>query len=303
MRGWRACTALTLAVALSSALAQAAAPGGPGASAELQVTCASVGAAEPNARLLAVRAQCILAGVIPSPSPYTQARELARESLRQGDPAGGFMLYVAYVTDPASSYVRDGKVDDQAYRRLAAQPVDQRQGQAEAIEGLAFAASKGHVNAGLAMTSYFYETVAPRNVSRARAMAQLLAQSGERSAGLDKQLREAGTVEKSAPATKASVRSFLDAYRIATAQALVGHRAQKPGQECRQVRLKSVSSGEIENAEYLPLRPAMVANSYLVRGQWAEFWTFDACGEEVPVKVAFQADGWGGSTFTATHNR
>jgi hypothetical protein len=286
----------------AAALAQPIGPGAP--SPELQMACAAAQAAESgNARALAVRAQCVLAGVAPSTRPFEQARELARESLRLGDPAGGFMLYVAFASDPANTHVRDGKPDLGAYRRLAGRTLDERKDQAEALDALAFAAGKGHVNAGLALATYFYETNAPQNVARTRAMSGLLLKAGERNPVLEKLLREAGTVEKTAPTTKASVRSFLDAYRPAVGTALAGYRVQKPGTECAKAELKSVSSGDIEGAEYLPLAATMVARSYLVRGQWSEFWTFDACGEAVPVKVTFQADGWGGSTFTTVHNR
>ena len=63
------------------------------------------------------------------------------------------------------------------------------------------------------------------------------------------------------------------------------------------------ATGDIEGAEYLPLKGTMVAGSYLLHGRWPEYWTFDACHEQVPVKVTFEADGWSGSSFTAVHNK
>mgnify|MGYP006137660611 CR=1 FL=1 len=133
------------------------------------------------------------------------------------------------------------------------------------------------------LANYFYDTVAPQNVSRVRAMTGLLLRNGTRSPPLEKMAREAAVIEKTAPATKASVRSFLDAYQPATAAALQGHAVQTAG-KCDKATLKSVTSTDIRNAEYLPLTGKMVEKTYLVRGEWAEFWTFDACGEEVPVK-------------------
>jgi hypothetical protein len=40
-----------------------------------------------------------------------------------------------------------------------------------------------------------------------------------------------------------------------------------------------------------------------VHGEWPEYWTFSACGDDVPVKVTFAADGWGGASFAAVHNK
>jgi hypothetical protein len=98
------------------------------------------------------------------------------------------------------------------------------------------------------------------------------------------------------------VRAFLDAYQPATAAALQGHAVQTAG-TCDKATLKTVSSTDLRNAEYLPLASKMVEKTYLVKGEWTEFWTFDACGADVPVKVSFTADGWGGASITAAHNK
>ena len=270
---------------------------------DMRKVCATLPAEPTEARALAQRSQCLLGGLIPSERRFAEARELARKAMQQGEPAGGFVLFMAFSNDPANAIRQDGKVDLEAYRRLAARPVTERGEQVEAIEGLAFAAGKGHPGAGVLLANYFYDTVAPRNVSRTRAMVDLLARKGQRNALMDKMGREASTIEKAAPATKASVRSFLDAYRAAVAAAHTGYAVQTAGGKCDNVELKSASSGDIQGAEYLPLKGTMVADSYLVKGQWTEFWTFTGCGQEVPVKVSFVADGWGGSSFTAAHNK
>lgn len=270
---------------------------------DMRKVCAALPAEPTEARAIAQRSQCVLGGFIASERRFAEARELARKAMEQGEPAGGFLLFMAFSNDPAYAVRQDGKVDLEAYRRLAARPVAERGEQVEAIEGLAFAAGKGHLGAGVLLANYFYDTVAPRNVSRTRAMVDLLARKGQRNALMDRIGREASTIEKAAPATKASVRSFLDAYRAAVAAAHTGYGVQTAGGKCDNVELKSASSGDIQGAEYLPLKGTMVADSYLVKGQWAEFWTFTGCGEDVPVKVAFTADGWGGSSFTAAHNK
>ncbi|MEJ5989724.1 hypothetical protein WG902_06975 [Ramlibacter sp. PS3R-8] len=282
--------------------ASAPAPAASAPSSELRQLCAALPETPTDGRGLAQRAQCVLTGITPSTRRFAEARELAAKAMEQGEPTGGFALYLAFANDPANMYRRDGKADLEAYRKLGERPLSDRAEQVAAIEGLAFAAGKNHPGAGVLLASYFYETVAPQNVMRVRAMTGLLLRNGARNAPLEKMQREAAVIEKTAPATKASVRSFLDAYLPATTAALQGHAVQTAG-TCDKATLKSVSASDIRNAEYLPLTGKMVEKTYLVKGEWMEFWTFDACGEDVPVKVGFIADGWGGAGITAAHNK
>ncbi len=269
---------------------------------EFRRLCATVSMHPADARERARRAECILSGVLPSQNPIEEARMLARAAWKAGEPSGGVILYLAYVRDPAYQAVRDGKVDPQAYARLAALNGHERTEQIEAIEALGFAAGKNHVAAGMLLANYFHDTVAPRNVSRMGAIAALLMRIGEKGPIVERFAREADTIARVGP-TKASARSFLEAYHNAAAVAKSGYALQVPGKACDAVELQSVRSGEIENPAYLPLKGALVEGSYLVKGHWQESWTFRACGAEIPVKVEFQADGWGGSTATASHDK
>lgn len=290
------------APAAAASAATSAAPS-PSDRDSLASACARVPAAPTAPRDLADRAQCVLAGLVPSKDRFAEARDLARRSLQEGDAAGGYMLYRAFAEDPANSALRDGKIDADVYRRLAQRPLAERAGQVEAIEALGAAAARGHVNAATLLAGYFHDTVAPRNVARMRAITHLLLGHGEHSPDLERMAREADAIERVARDTKASPRSFFEAYQAATVAALAGYKVQTAGGHCDKVALKSVSAGDIEGAEYLPLKGTMVAGSYLLHGRWPEYWTFDACHEQVPVKVTFEADGWGGSSFTAVHNK
>lgn len=283
--------------------APSASPAAPPASVDMRKLCAQLPAQPTEARALAQRAQCVLGGFIASDRRFAEARELARKALALDEPAGGFLLFLAYANDPAYTFRQDGKVDMDAYRHLAALPLDRRAEQVEAIEGLGFAAGKDHVPAAALLANYYYDTVAPRNVARVRALVDLLARRNQRHPALDKIGREARAIERTAAATKASVRTFFDAYRAASAAALAGYAAQTAGGKCEQADLKAVSASDIRDPQYLPLKGTMVAESYLVKGSWNEFWTFTACGQEVPVKLAFEADGWGGAAFSAAHNK
>jgi hypothetical protein len=277
----------------------------PRAGAELKRLCDTIAMTPADAREAARRAECVLAGVLPSPNRFDEARTLARWALSKGEPAGGLMLYLVFQNDPANQAVREGRVDPQAYRKLAARSVAQRGEQVEAIEGLGFAVGQGHPAAGALLAAYFHDTLAPRNVARLGALSGLLLRGGERSDVIERFAREADTIARSAPGTKASVRAFVGAWRDAIAAARQGYGELTGGRSCEQekVQLQSVSAGDIEGAEFLPLTGKLVADSYLVRGRWTEAWTFQACEQKVPVRVTFEADGWGGATSTAAYHK
>jgi len=298
--------ALALAVSLLLAGAGAgvrAQPAAPAPDEELRRLCATISMAPADGREMARRAECVLSHVLPSPDPIGEARGLSRGAIAAGEPMGGLMLYLAYQRDPANQFLRDGRVDPEAYRRLAGRTIAQRKDQIDAIEGLGFAAGKGNLAAGVLLASYFHDTLAPRNVARVGAITALLMRNGQRNPALERMASEADTVAKNAGATKASIRSFFEAYHDASVAAQAGYQAQSGGAPCPSLLIKSVSSGEVEDAEYLPLKGTLVENSYLLRGHWSEFWTFQGCGQEVPVKVDFAADGGGGSTSRAAYNK
>lgn len=294
---------VTVACALCAGAALAQQPD-PAADAEaLDRLCAALPASPEQAADQARRAECILSGRLPSADRIGEARSLARTALQGGEPAGGLVLYLAFMADPANQATREGAVDREAYQRLAARGLEERRTQAEAIEGLAQAAQRGHPTAGMLLAQYFHDTVAPGNVARMGAMVDVLMRQDAKHPVIERYLREANAIARVARATKASPRAFLQTYQQGAAAAREGYRVQSGGKSCEQVQLKSVSAGEIMGAQFLPLQGPLVTGSYLVQGQWAEFWTYQACDEEVPVKVAFRADGWGGSTSTATHNK
>lgn len=293
-----------LALLAGSALAQAPAPQQRPGSEEMRRLCDTIGMTPADGLELARRAECILHGVLASPDRIGESRALARTAYRRGEPAGGLMLYLIYLQDPAWQYAKDGKADAEAYRRLASRSMQERQEQIEAIEGLGMAAGRNHPAAGVLLAGYFHDTAAPRNVQRTGALAGLLMRNQERPPVVERYAREADVIARVAPGTKTSVRGFLETHQLAQATARTGYRAQAAGKTCEAApQLVSVSSGEIEGAEFLPLEGTMVKDTFLVRGRWSEFWTFRACDLEVPVKVDFVADGGGGTSSTARHNK
>jgi hypothetical protein len=180
--------------------------------------------------------------------------------------------------------------------------MDERKDEVEAIEGLGFAAGKNHAAAAILLAGYFHETVAPRNVNRVGAMSALLLRMNERTPVVERFAHEADAVAKVGP-TKASLRAFFETYKQAEEVARSSYAAESGGKACEKPQLKTVSSGDIQDAQYLPLEGTLVKDTFLVKGQWTEYWTYDACGMELPLKVTFSADGAGGATSDVRFNK
>ncbi|MFI4926575.1 MAG: hypothetical protein ACHP7E_02660 [Burkholderiales bacterium] len=305
MRACRLLRTIAPAVMLAAAAARAEAPApssppGP----DLRGLCETVSMNPADGKELARRSECVLSGVLPSTDRIAEARMLAKAALAAGEPSGGLMLYLVFQADPSNQFVRGGQADPQAYRRLAARSLQQRQEQVEAIEGLGFAAGRNHAAAGVLLASYFHDTVAPRNVQRTGAMTALLLRNGERTPLVERFAHEADAIVRVDPGTQASVRGFMETYRQAVDVVRSAYASQAgAGRTCAAPQLTSVSAGEIQGAQYLPLQGNMVRDSYLVQGDWTESWTFQACGQEIPVKVGFAADGWGGTTSSVHINQ
>lgn len=292
-----------LMLAAAAARAQEPAPSSPPGP-DLRRLCETVSMNPADGKELARRSECVLSGVLPSNDRIAEARMLAKAALAAGEPSGGLMLYLVFQADPRNQFVRSGQPDPRAYRRLAARSLQQRQEQVEAIEGLGFAAGRNHAAAGVLLATYFHDTVAPRNVQRTGAMTALLLRNGQRTPLVERFAHEADAIVRVGAGTHASVRGFMETYRQAVDVARSAYASQAgAGQTCDAPELKSVSAGEIRGAQYLPLQGTMVRDSYLVQGDWTESWTFRACGQEIPVKVGFTADGWGGTTSSVHINK
>ena len=244
----------------------------------------------------AVHAQCLLLGVIKDPQALVHARELARASMQLGDPAGAYMVYVAFILDPANTYIRDGKTDMAAYEALASRPLSARADQVEAFDALGFAALRGNPKAALSLATYLFETVAPGNVARLRDVIGALRKDGNTSPALLQFQQRAGQIV-AAGNTKASVKAFADAYRTTLFLVQNTDAVTSGGKRCEEIRVAAIDSGDVQDAEFLPLTSGALKDSYLVRGSWDEVWQFSGCERITRAKIHFTADGWGGARF------
>lgn len=245
----------------------------------------------------ATQAQCLLAGFLQAQDRFGKARELARKSAAQKDPAGSFALFLAFAADPRNHWRQDGKPDQQAYAALAARTVAERADQIEAYDALATAAVAGHKEAAVLLASYLFETAGPENAKRLHRYIPALTANGVRSPLLQQYASHVADMERLGN-TQASGRAFLEAYKLAAAAASVSAGPQAENRSCRDVRMESVTSGKLEDHDYLPLKQPLVANSYLLKGKWEEQWSFIACGRSITLPVKFEADGWGGARFS-----
>src|SRR3954471_13454055 len=124
--------ALSFAVAAAAlSLFAAAAQGAPAPQAQpgLRKLCETISMNPADGREMARRSECVLSGVLPSTDRIREARSFAHGAMAAGEPSGGLMLYLAFQHDPANQYLREGKVDPEAYRKLAARTLQQRKDQ------------------------------------------------------------------------------------------------------------------------------------------------------------------------------
>ena len=254
------------------------------------------GAAQGDAVMQAVLANCLIMGTVREPQALAHARELGRASMKQGNEIGAYAVYAAFAADPAFGFKTGGKPDMAKYGTLASLPVESRGEQIEALEALGFAASKHYPKAMLSLAAYYYDTVAPGNVERLLRVAAQVKSTGLPLPYVDDFIRQARQVSSFGD-TKASVHAFRDAMSPTFFAA--GALLSKDG-KCEQYKLVHVDSGELTDPAFLPLQSPALHNTYLVKGSWDETWRFEGCGREARVVVHFRADGWGGATFNAS---
>jgi len=250
-----------------------------------------------NGQGWALTASCLLTGTVPSPNRLDAARASARQAIALGAASGGTALFTAFTADPQfSAQGADGQPDAAKLAALASQPAAQRKLQSEAWTGLSIALERGDAMVTSFAIAALTETSAPGNLGRLLALADRSPATAKRFAGEVNAARRF----QSLGGTHASLKSASAAQHAARSAAKVG--AVRDGAAaCEEIELSRIDPGEAPaDAVYLPVSLGPLKEAYLVSGQWEERWVYTACGREVPVEVAFKADGWGGATFAAS---
>ena len=235
----------------------------------------------------ALLASCQLAGTVPAADRLEAARASARRAIALGSAQGGVALFTAFVADP----------------RFAAQDTDKasalapplRSVQAEAWTGLSLALDQGSAMAADFALAALATTAAPGNLQRLIDIAERTPASARRFAeavALARQYQALG-------GTHASTRMIPQVQQAALSAATLGL-WRDGGAGCDSLALERTDAREPEaDASWLPVRIGPLSRAYLVSGRWRERWSFVGCGREVPVDIAFAADGSGGAAFEA----
>jgi hypothetical protein len=235
----------------------------------------------------ALLASCQLVGTLPAADRLEAARASARRAIALGSAQGGVALFTAYVADPRFAMQDSDKA--------SAPPAPLRSVQAEAWTGLSLALDQGSAMAAEFALAALATTAAPGNLQRVVDIAERAPAAARRFAeavALARQFQALG-------GTHASPQVIPRVQRAALSAATLGL-WRDGGSGCDSLNLDRTEPRAPEaEAAYLPVRLGPLAGAYLISGRWQERWTFSGCGREVPVDIAFAADGAGGADFEA----
>jgi len=230
------------------------------------------------------------------------AQAWAAKAAGKGIADGQFLIYAITISTPELTFAdREGRVDAQRYRALAARPISEREDEMNAYDMLGKAAEKGHVDASLSLAGFYADNVGEGNRGRATALLGKFTKRPPIFDDLSKRLAELDAIGP----TLIPVRLKDDVIAAAakTAQAAAAEK-DKSKSECGAAKpLRAQRMGPVQRPIWLPLAVPELKTAYLMSGEWRERWTFDVCGTESVVHVRFVADGLGGATYTAEKER
>ena len=226
------------------------------------------------------------------------ARQWAEKAAASGSADAQFVYYTATVSLPELNFVDpQGKVNPQRYKALAARPISDREDEMVAYDMLGKSAAQNFPDAMLALAGFYADNVGEGNRARAIGLLDKLDKKPPIFQDLRKRL---ATFDQLGPSL-VTVRVF-DAAVAAGGAAALAAAAEKDRtkKDCQQVApVRTQPLGAIEKAVWLPLAVPELQRAYLMSGNWREIWTFDVCGAQTQVVLAFVADGLGGATVSA----
>lgn len=223
------------------------------------------------------------------------ARQWAEKSAARGEVDGELTYYRSVVQGPELDYQKDGKPDIKRYQALGKRTLAERTLDQKAYAMLEKALASGDPTAKMYAAAELLDKAAPGNRQRAQT---LLAQLDH----LPKPMSIAhGALENIIRLgdSNTSYSTFIKTKDVAqTVAGMIGKRAGIVDPKgCTPDNLKIVGTAvthPLANAEYLPAG-GVLEKAYLLKGDWQEKWTFDACGKPINVIIDFHADGMGGA--------
>ena len=226
------------------------------------------------------------------------ARQWAEKAAASGNAEAQFVYYTATVSLPQLNFVdQQGKVNPQRYKALAARPISEREDEMAAYDMLGKSAAQNFPQAMLYLAGFLGDNVGDGNRTRA---ITLLDKVGKIPPPFDALRKRLGLLEQLGP-TLVTARIFDDAVATGRTAALsAAAEKDRTKKDCQQVNpVRTQPLGAIEKAVWLPLAVPDLQRAYLMSGNWREIWTFDVCGAQTQVVLAFVADGLGGATVSA----
>jgi len=228
-----------------------------------------------------------------------KSREWARRSARGGDADGMVLLFRALLDDPDLQYMENGKANTDKYFKLAKRPVSERRLEIEGYDMLARAARLGQLSARTMLVAFYIDKLGEENNRKAIAILQATPNLQPQLEGLKSGLLELQNLGT----TLVTLKLMHDAKTmvVVVTRARAGLQDKEKSAQCPVEKMKLIRmivSKPVESAEYLPLSEQGMEQAYLMRGTWQETWTYDVCGKEVNSPITFQADGFGGATYS-----
>lgn len=230
------------------------------------------------------------------PVDFAEARIWIRRAIRGGDRRAGYVLWQAYSLDPANRYIVNGKTDINKYNRLAHRGVAERGDQIEALDALAGAAAAGYAPARLMLAAVLLEQ---SGAGTTRQVRQLLEGMPDLPPAYGKYLALAQQADSLGP-TRAAPRLIADVIpTVMTGAALAAERTGTANASlCKDFRLMSITDvSRVGDAVWLPLKDALVADTYPLKGTWTENWHVYFCGAARTLRLHFDVDGLGGAVY------
>jgi TPR repeat protein len=230
------------------------------------------------------------------------AQSWAAKAAAKGNADGQFLVYATTVARPDLNYVnREGRIDPQRYKALAARPITEREDEMAAYDMLGKAAAQGHRDASLSLAGFYADNVGEGNRARAEALIDKATQRPPMFDGLRKRLGELDAIGPTLVTVRLADEAIPSAAKVAQEAAT---EKDKSKGECTAVKpVRAQRMGPINRPIWLPLAVPELKTAYLMSGEWRERWTFDVCGTESVVHVMFVADGLGNATHTAEKER
>jgi malonyl CoA-acyl carrier protein transacylase len=226
------------------------------------------------------------------------ARQWAEKAAASGNADAQFVYYMATVSLPELNFVdQQGKVDMKRYKALAARPISEREDEMTAYDMLGKSAAQNFPEAMLAMAGFYADNVGEGNRARAIALLDKMDKKPPLFEDLRKRL---ANFDQLGPSL-VTVRIFDDAVAAGRTAALAAAAEKdRTKKDCQQVvPLRTQRLGALEKPVWLPVAVPELQRAYLMSGNWNEIWTFDVCGAQTQVVLAFVADGLGGASVGA----